>query len=269
LRLGTDPKVIVTTTPKPTQLIRTLAKAGNVHVTRGSTFDNQANLAPTALAQLKEKYAGTRLGRQELEAEILTESEGALWNRTMLEAARRGVDGTPIKTLPPMKRIVVAIDPAVTAKAESNLTGIVAAGIGQDGLGYVLADATGRYAPGEWARRALYLFDSVGADRIIAEGNQGGELVRHTIHTERRLAPVKIVHARQGKNARAEPVAALYEQNRIKHMPGLAALEDQLCTWEPLGLMPSPDRLDAMVWALTELFINQHPVATFGVYGSR
>ncbi len=266
LRLGNDPRVIVTTTPKPTGLVKSLAKNPTTLITRGSTFDNQANLAPSALEQLRAKYEGTRLGRQELNAEILEEAEGALWNRDMIEAARR-INGQLITKAPPMKRVVVAIDPAVTAKAESNLTGIVVAGMGTDGRGYVLADATGKYAPGEWARKALALFDQCNADRIVAEGNQGGDMVRHTIHTERRTAPVTIVHARQGKSARAEPIAALYEQGRISHVSEFRDLEDQMCGWEPLGNMPSPDRLDAMVWALTALFIatpGQTIVTTYG-----
>lgn len=261
LRLGDDPKAIVTTTPKPTALVKALAKNRTTIITRGSTFDNSANLAPSALAQLREKYEGTRLGRQELNAEILEEVEGALWSRQMIE--RAGMNG---QKPPPMKRVVVAIDPAVTAKAESNLTGIVVAGIGRDNRGYVLADGTGKYQPGEWARKALALYDRHNADRIVAEGNQGGDMVRHTIHTERMTAPVTIVHARQGKSARAEPIAALYEQGRISHTQEFKDLEDQMCTWEPLGDMPSPDRLDALVWALTALFLNAPATAVFGRY---
>jgi len=163
---------------------------------------------------------------------------------------------------------VVAIDPAVTAKAESNLTGIVVAGRGVDDRGYVLADVTGRYSPDGWAKAALRAFDHWNADRSVAEGNQGGDLVRHTIHTERRTAPVTIVHAKQGKNARAEPVQALYEQGRISHASQFSELEDQMCTWEPLGDMPSPDRLDAMGWAMTELMLHVPVPAVFGTYGT-
>jgi phage terminase large subunit-like protein len=266
LRLGESPRVVVTTTPKPTALVRALYRNPRTIVTRGSTFDNAQNLAPSALAQLREKYEGTRLGRQELNAEILEESEGALWNREMIERARRGSDGQPLTKAPPMKRIVIAIDPAITAKAESNLTGIIAAGLGEDGRGYVLADSSGKLSPDGWARRAIQQFDLLNADRIIAEGNQGGEMVRHTIHTERKLAPVTIVHARQGKNARAEPIAALYEQGRIGHIGEFKELEDQMCTWEPLGDMPSPDRIDAMVWAFTALMINAPVPAAMGTY---
>lgn len=260
LRLGINPQVVVTTTPKPNALIRELIKNENTIITRGSTFDNAENLAPPALAQLKAKYEGTRLGRQELEAEVLEESEGALWNRPMLEKARlRGA-------LPVMRRIVISIDPAVTSKAESNLTGIVAAGLGMDNLGYLLADASGRYTPDGWARKACMLYEEFKADAIVAEGNQGGEMVRHTIQSVKPNAPVIIVHASRGKFARAEPVAALYEQHKIKHNGVFPELEDQMCTWEPLGDIPSPDRIDATVWAFTNLMLEQNRLPTFGRY---
>lgn len=262
LRLGNDPRVVVTTTPKPTKLIKALAKAKTTLVTRGSTFDNAKNLAPAALAQLKAKYEGTRLGRQELEAEILEQSEGALWTLSMLEDAR-------LKTeLPEMRRVVVAIDPAISSKAESNLTGIIAAGLGVDGRGYVLADATGQYSPDQWASKAVELYRSVKADRFVAEGNQGGEMVRHTITSVWRNAPVTIVHASRGKQARAEPVVALYEQNKISHAGTFSELEAQMCSWEPLSdpPMPSPDRIDAMVWAFTDLMLGYDGRPSFGTW---
>lgn len=262
MRKGNDPRVFVTTTPRPIPLLKALVKDKSTIVTSGSTFDNAVNLAPQFLARLRQQYEGTRLGRQELNAEILEEAEGALWNRDMIERARLA------KPLPQMKRVVVAIDPAISAKAESNLTGIVAAGLGIDGCGYILADASGRYSPADWARKALALFDTLGADRIVAEGNQGGEMVRHTIQTERRSAPITIVHASRGKMARAEPIAALYEQGRVYHAQSFTDLEDQMCVWEPLGDMPSPDRLDAMVWALTALMLNAPPQATFGTWST-
>jgi phage terminase large subunit-like protein len=268
LRLGDDPKVMVSTTPKPVPLLRALLKDQTTIVTKATTYANKANLAGAFLKQIVSKYEGTRLGRQELAGELLEEAEGALWNREMIEKARKGSDGQILTVAPPMKRVVISIDPAITAKAESNLTGIIAAGLGVDGRGYVLADGSGKFAPGEWAKKAVEQFDSLNADRIVAEGNQGGEMVRHTIHTERPTAPVTIVHARQGKNARAEPVAALYEQGRIGHVGAFSELEDQMCTWEPLGDMPSPDRIDAMVWAFTELMLGTlSPQPIFGTYG--
>jgi phage terminase large subunit-like protein len=170
-------------------------------------------------------------------------------------------------SLPAFKRVVVAVDPAVTAKAESNLTGIVAAALGIDGRGYILADASDRYSPDAWARKAVAQFDSLKADRIVAEGNQGGELVRHTIQSVRSNVPVTIVHASRGKQARAEPIAALYEQEKISHVGTFPELEDQMCTWEPLGDQPSPDRIDAMVWALTSLMLNNPETSTTTVKG--
>jgi phage terminase large subunit-like protein len=261
LRLGTNPQVMVSTTPKPIPLLRALLRDPTTEVTRATTHSNKANLADAFLAQIVKKYEGTRLGRQELAGELLEEAEGALWNRNMIERAR------VTNALPAMKRIVVAVDPAVTAKAESNLTGIVAAGLGVDGRGYILADSSDRYSPDAWARKAVAQFDSLKADRIVAEGNQGGDLVRHTIQSVRPNAPVTIVHASRGKQARAEPIAALYEQGRIGHAGTFTELEDQMCTWEPLGDQPSPDRIDAMVWAFTELMIGAPPVARFGTWG--
>lgn len=254
LRLGDQPQVMVSTTPRPIPLLRTLIRDPSTVITRATTYANRANLAGAFFDTVIRKYEGTRLGRQELSGELLTEAEGSLWNRKMLEAARFS------EKPPAMKRIVIGIDPAVTAKAESNLTGIVVAGLGVDDRGYVMADVSGRYAPAEWARAAVKSFHHWKADRIVAEGNQGGDLVRHTIHTEWREAPVTIVHAKQGKNARAEPVAALYEQGRVKHLGAFDELEDQMCTWEPLGDQPSPDRIDALVWALTSLMVRPDPV---------
>jgi phage terminase large subunit-like protein len=261
LRLGKDPRAVVTTTPKPTKLIKELAKAKTTIITRGSTFDNAKNLAPSALAQLKAKYEGTRLGRQELNAEILEQAEGALWTLDMIERAL-----IKPNEMPELRRAVVSIDPAITSKAESNLTGITAEGLGVDGRGYLLADASGQYTPDGWARKAIDLYDSVGADRIVAEGNQGGDMVRHTIQSVRKNVPVTIVHASRGKYARAEPVAALYEQDKISHVGSFPELEGQMCTWEPLGDKPSPDRLDSMVWGFTALMILPDGMPVFGSY---
>jgi phage terminase large subunit-like protein len=251
LRLGDHPRVCITTTPKPLRVLREIAKDARTVVTRGSTFDNAGNLAPTFLKAIKDKYDGTRLGRQELYAEIMEEAEGALWSRALIEAAVLRTD------LPIMKRIVVAVDPAVTDKEDSAETGIVAAGIGMDDRGYVLKDVSGRRSPGAWAKAAVDLYKDLKADRIVAEGNQGGDLVRHAIHTIDKNVPVTIVHASRGKAARAEPVAALYEQGKVSHCKGLGELEDQMVNWEPLSGMASPDRLDALVWAITELMLGQ------------
>jgi phage terminase large subunit-like protein len=269
LRLGSRPRQVVTTTPKPLTLLKEIIARSDTVLTRGGTIENAGNLAPAFLRTIVDKYKRTRLGRQELDGELIEEVEGALWTRAMVELARLGTDGQPITKAPPMKRIVVAIDPAVTAKEESNLTGIVCAGLGRDGRGYILSDCSGRYSPDAWARKALAQFESLGADRIVAEGNQGGDLVRNTIHTQNNSVPVTIVHASRGKQARAEPIAALYEQNRISHVGNFPELEDQMCQWEPLGDMPSPDRIDAMVWALTSLMLNAPAEAVFATYGQR
>ena len=256
LRLGDNPKAMITTTPKPVSLVRELLKDKRTAVSTGSTFDNAANLAANFLETVRERYEGTRLGRQELYAEILDEAEGALWSRSMIEQAK--MQGDP----PDAARIVVAVDPAITATEESDETGIIVAQKNRDGFYTVLKDYSGRYKPREWAKTVVAAFYEFGADRIVAEGNQGGDMVRHTIHVEWPEAPVTIVHASRGKAARAEPISALYEQGRVKHANGLQTLEDQLVTWEPLSGMPSPDRLDALVWALTELAITRQTRST-------
>jgi phage terminase large subunit-like protein len=263
LRLGRHPRICVTTTPKPTKLVRTILKDSKgddpkVVITSGSTFDNSANLAPTYLEAVKAQYEGTRLGKQELYAEMLEEAEGALWTTDTL-------DGCQIarKDLPPLNRIIVAIDPAVTSNAESDMTGIVVAGIDVNGRGYVLGDYTDKLSPQGWASKAISLYHQYGADRIVAEVNQGGDMVRQTIHGEDDTIPYKAVRASRGKYARAEPISALYERGLVFHVrdpeddtANLNELETQMRTWEPLGSIGSPDRLDACVWALTDLMMN-------------
>lgn len=252
LRLGEHPRVVVTTTPKMVPLMRSIQSMPGLVVTRGRTLDNSANLAPSFLTGLMARYEGTRLGRQELEGEDLDDNPDALWQREGIDAAR-------VRHAPELRRVVVAIDPAVTSNADSDETGIVVAGLGTDGRGYVLADRSGRYKPDGWARRAVEAYHEFSADRIVAEGNQGGEMVAHVIGTVEQGLPLRIVHATRGKVTRAEPIAALYEQGRVSHVGSLAALEDQLCTWTSGG--PSPDRLDALVWALTELMLGKGELA--------
>jgi len=255
LRLGTQPRAVVTTTPRPTRLIRQLLSDPDVVVTHGTTYDNAANLAPSALASLIRQYGGTRLGAQELEARLLDDAAGALWRRAWFE-----VDGFRVREQPTLVRIVVAVDPAVTGGADSDETGIIAAGIGQDGHGYVLDDASLKATPDGWARAALTLYRRRGADKLIAEANNGGDLVAHTLATVDRRVPVQLVHASRGKAARAEPIAALYEQGRVHHVGAFAALEDQMCTWTPKG-GGSPDRVDALVWALAALLGDDDALA--------
>ena len=244
-RLGKHPQTIVTTTPRPTKLIKDLVDRKGVHVVRGSTFDNAKNLAPSALAELKLRYENTRLGRQELYGEILDTVEGALWTREMIERAR-------VTDIPPLIRIVVAIDPAVTNNADSDETGIVAAGITSDNHYYVLSDKSLKASPDAWARQAVNLYHDLGADKIIAETNNGGDMVTLLIKQVDHSAPVKKVTATRGKQLRAEPISSLYEQGRVHHHGYFAELETQMCEWTPIS-NESPDRLDALVWAITEL----------------
>jgi phage terminase large subunit-like protein len=257
MRLGDNPQIVVTTTPKPDKLIRRLTSpemvdSGKVVITQGSSYDNADNIDLDALKQ----YEGTRLGRQELYAEILTEAAGALWNKEMLENCQAPEIEDVLEFSTTLARIVVSIDPAITANKHSDLTGIMVAGIDINGTGYILEDATGNYTPEAWATKAVELYIKYKADRIIAERNQGGDMVRHTLKTVDETIPITLVHASRGKYARAEPVSALYEQGKIKHVRGLMELEDQMVTWEPLDSIGSPDRLDAMVWAITNLLLN-------------
>jgi phage terminase large subunit-like protein len=253
LRLGTDPRVVVTTTPRPTRLIRGLVQDRHAVVTRGSTSENRKNLARAYLSTIVKRYEGTRLGRQELEAELLEDVPGALWSRELVEAARIG-------EMPVLRRVVVAIDPAVSAKPGSDETGLIVAGLGADGLGYVLKDASGHYRAEDWARRAVALYQIFRADRVIGEVNNGGDLVEATLRAVDRNVSYKAVRASRGKAVRAEPVAALYEQGRVKHRGAFPTLEDQMCGFsadlDRDALGHSPDRVDALVWALTELMLE-------------
>lgn len=250
LRLGDNPQAVVTTTPRPTPLVRGLMKDPRTIITRGSTFDNAANLAPSALAQLREKYEGTRLGRQELFAEVLDDVPGALWTRALIRY---------VKELPQMARVVVAVDPSgASGNEDGDSIGIVTAGRGVDGRFYVLEDATCDLGPAGWGRRAVERYHAHKADRIIAERNFGGAMVESVIRTADRNVPVKLVTASRGKAVRAEPIAALYEQGRVSHVLGMDALEDQMMQMTLTGFMGdgSPDRVDALVWALSELALE-------------
>lgn len=253
LRLGDKPRTCITTTPKPIPLLREIMKDPRTVITKGSTFDNAANLAPTFLGAIRDKYEGTRLGRQELEAEILDDLPGALWTRDML-------DKTRVKTVPDLQRIVVAVDPSGTrgGSDDGDEIGIVVAGKGIDGRGYILADRTCKLSPDGWGRRAVGAYREFKADRIVAERNFGGAMVEHVIRTIDAKVAYKEVTASRGKVARAEPVAALYEQGRVSHVGSMPELEDQLCNIAPEGFAGegSPDRADALVWALTELLVD-------------
>lgn len=252
LRLG-ESLCCVTTTPKPTKLVKDLIKqardsTSGVVRTGGPTYENLAHLSENFKREIIARYEGTRIGRQELHAELLEDTPGAIWQRTRIDELR-------VEQPPELVRVVVAIDPAATSGPEANETGIIVAGKGIDGHGYILADRSCRMSPAGWAGRAVIAFDEFQADRVVGEANNGGDMVESTVRTVRASIPFRKVHASRGKRVRAEPIAALYEQGRVHHVGSLAALEDQLCNWTAEGVDWSPDRLDALVWALTELNI--------------
>ncbi len=257
LRLGEDPRQVVTTTPRNSPVLREILAAPSTVVTRAPTRANRAWLAPGFLAEIEARYGGTRLGRQELEGELLDDVEGALWTTAMIEAARAD-------RMPALDRIVVGVDPPATGGRSSDLCGIVVAGAVTAGppgswRAWVLEDASvARASPERWARAVVAAVRRHGADRVVVEGNQGGEMAEAVLRQVDPLLPVRRVHARRGKGARAEPVAALYEQGRVRHLRGLEALEEELCRLTPAGYLGpgSPDRADALVWALTELLIE-------------
>lgn len=258
LRLGEHPQVLVTTTPQPKQLIKKLIADPDTVVTRGSTLDNEDNLAKNTVKQLYDRYSGTRLGRQELEGEILGDIPGALWNPSMVDEARITEDALPDD----LEKVIVAVDPAASSNEGADEHGIVVVGLARDddgyARGYVLEDATCKGRPEEWAKTAVRMYRKWSADRIVAEKNQGGEMVETVIRTADRSVPVRLVHASRGKITRAEPISALYEQGRIHHVGRFDKLEDQMYSFSVDIIRNSsegsPDRVDALVWGLTEIF---------------
>ncbi|MCS0494193.1 terminase family protein [Ancylobacter sp. MQZ15Z-1] len=252
LRLGRRPRQMVTTTPRPTALVRALLADPRTAVTRMGTAENAMHLAPTFLEGVVGRYAGTRLGRQELEGELVEDRPDALWNRAALEAARK-------TAAPELVRIVVAVDPPASSRRQADACGIVAAGIDRDGIVHVLADESAQgLTPSRWGAKAIALFHRLEADRVVVEVNQGGEMVRTILAGLDARVPVAEVRATRGKWLRAEPVAALYEQGRVRHAGTFPQLEDELCDFGPEGLSNgrSPDRLDALVWAVTALALG-------------
>lgn len=252
LRLGQHPRQMVTTTPRPIPLIKRFLADPSVAVSRARTSDNAANLAPAFLETVVGRYAGTRLGRQELDGDIIEDRPDALWTRHMIETCR-------IDAAPPLVRLVVAVDPPATSSKRADACGIVAAGIDEGGTAYVLEDATASgLKPPEWAARAVALYRRLQADALIVETNQGGEMVTSVIREVDPCVPVVSVRATRGKYLRAEPVSVLYAQGRVRHVSALPELEDELCDFGPGGLTAgrSPDRMDALVWALTELMLR-------------
>jgi phage terminase large subunit-like protein len=249
LRLGDRPQVVVTTTPRPIPLLKKLINDGRVLKTRASTWKNGGHLAPSFLDEMKERYQGTRLGRQELEAELIEDDPDALFRRDWFETTR-------VTAAPELKRVVVAVDPPASKGASANACGIVSAGLGFDGRGYVLDDRTVQgKTPAQWAGLAIGLYHARAADRVVAEVNQGGAMVEAVLREIDPTVAYKAVTALHGKRARAEPVAALYEQGRISHVGSFPALEDEMASWTGSG-DGSPDRLDALVWALSELMLT-------------
>jgi phage terminase large subunit-like protein len=255
LRLGDDPRVVITGTPRPTPLIRKLVKDDGIVVTSGTTYDNAHNLAPQMLARIKAQYEGTTLGQQELHGLLLDGAKGALWSIPMILRSN---------AVPDLVRVVIAVDPAGTSKKTSDLTGIVVVGIDADGVCWVLADKSGRYSPEEWRGVVTTAYDDYEADLVVAEVNFGADMVASTLRGGDRRLSFKPVHASRGKEMRATPVVGLYEQQRVKHAGVLADLEEMMTTWVPPGRFDeegapipaskeSPDRMDAMVWGVTEL----------------
>lgn len=256
LRLGDDPRVLATTTPRAAALVTRLVREaddGRTAITRGSTYENAANLPGRFVEAMHRNYDGTLLGRQEIEGELVENLPGALWSRATIERSREAVAA-------PMVRVVVGVDPPASAGGDA--CGIVVVGIGEDRIARVLADASVEKAtPERWARAAADAARAWGADRVVAEANQGGSMVEAVLRAASETLPLRLVHASRGKSARAEPVAALYEAGRVRHAGFFPRLEDELC-----GLMPggdyqgpgrSPDRADACVWALTELMLGR------------
>ena len=253
LRLGPRPRQCVTTTPRPIKTLKAIMEDPNTVITRGSSYDNLVNLAPAFIQRIVGRYEGTRLGRQELNGEILEDVPGALWTRRMIDALR-------VAEPPALVRIVVAIDPAASSGAGSDETGIIVAGLGEDGHGYVLEDLSLRGSPDAWGRAAVHAYARWKADRVIGEVNNGGEMIAHVLRTIDPAVSYKAVRASRGKAARAEPVAALDEQGRVHHVGAFAELEDQMCAITPeldrAAAGFSPDRVDARVWAITELMLH-------------
>ncbi len=252
LRLGERPRQLVTTTPRPTEALRRLMQNPRTALSRASTYANAENLAPSFIEAIVGRYAGTRLGRQELEGEVVEDAEGALWTRDLIEAARE-------EAAPALCRVVVAIDPPASSSGRADRCGIVAAGLDADGVVHVLEDCSlGAARPAKWARAAIACCHRHEADGIVAEVNQGGDMVSAVIHEADASVLVRQVRATRGKYLRAAPVAQLYEQGRVRHAGAFPALEDEMCAFTAGGLPGgrSPDRLDALVWAVTALALS-------------
>ncbi|MBI1954223.1 MAG: DNA-packaging protein [Proteobacteria bacterium] len=264
LRLGNNPKCIITTTPKPLPFLDKLLKDPKVVVTKGTTYENKANLAKGFLEKITHHFEGTRLGAQELYGQILSEKQGALWRRDLIFYKEPPLSDDETYEL---KRIVIAIDPATTHHEGSDETGIIVAGLSEEEEAYILEDLSGRFSPVEWGRRVVNAYFKYKADRVIAEVNKGGDLVERVVRSFDSSLSFKAVRATRGKATRAEPIAALYEQKKVFHTKPLPLLESQLCDYIPGITSKSPDRLDALVWALTELLLESEKTPTLKVWG--
>jgi len=247
MRIGAKPQIVVTTTPRPIKIIRDLIASKDTVDVRRPTWDNVANLSPIFIRNVVDPMRGTRLARQELEGLVLDDTPGALWQREKIDMER-------VRETPELVRVIVGVDPAASTTEGASETGIIVAGIGKDKQGYVIDDRSLRGSPNEWASEAVTAYYRNKADRIVAEANNGGDMVISTIRTADSRPPVKKLWASRGKLTRAEPVAALYEQGKVHHVGAFPELEDQMCTWVPGD--DSPDRMDALVWALTELMLE-------------
>lgn len=265
LRLGENPRAIITTTPRTLAFLQRLIQDPTVHVTRGTTFENAQNLSPTYLAQMQRQYHNTRLGAQELYAEILTETQGALWQRRMLQYQEAPFDEVGQYNL---ERIVIAIDPATTHHDKSDETGIIVVGLDAQKRAYVLEDMSGRWSPNDWGQRVAEAYWRYRADRVVAEVNKGGDLVERVLKAVDPAISYKAVRATRGKYTRAEPIAALYEQGRVFHHRPFSDLETQMCDYVPNITHKSPDRMDALVWGLTELMLVAESRPMLKVWGS-
>jgi len=261
LRLGDCAQACVTSTPRPIELIKQILKEATTVVSHGSTFDNHSNLDRYSLAELRRRYDGTRLGRQELYGHVLEDIEGALWSHDLIDLHRLRISPGGFR------RIVVAIDPAGSAKKTADEAGIIVAGISDRGgrserQGFLLEDLTGRYSPRDMIARAIAAYHHWGADRLVAEDNFGGQMIHDLVTLTDPTVAYRSVHASRGKIVRAEPVAALYEQGRIHHVGLFRELEDEMCSYAPLLSTISPGRMDALVWAITDLMLGESPVET-------
>ncbi len=255
LRLGARPRQCVTTTPRPIPLLKRLLADPDCALARAPTYANRANLSPAFFRSIIRRYEGTRLGRQELEAELIEDVPGALWTRALIEKNR-------VRKTPPLRRTVIAVDPPATGSRNSDECGIIAAGLGEDSLAYILEDCSAaRLSPVQWARRAAAAYRRHQAARLVAEVNQGGDMVEAVL---RQIAPAiafRPVRAARSKRIRAEPVAALYERGCVRHLGALPRLEDQMCAFTGNRAGSSPDRLDALVWAVADLLLGGNAAA--------